>query len=84
MNKRQLLGRINASPNNVRFADLVTFIEALGYRLDRVAGSHHIYFHPDVPEPLNLQPDGSKAKPYQVRQVIKALKEYGLTLGGDE
>jgi predicted RNA binding protein YcfA (HicA-like mRNA interferase family) len=62
----------------------VTFIEALGYRLDRVTGAHHIYVRPNVPEPLNLQPDGSKAKPYQVRQVIKALREYGLTLEGDE
>jgi hypothetical protein len=30
MNKRQLLEKISASPNNVRFADLVALIEALG------------------------------------------------------
>jgi hypothetical protein len=35
----------------------------------RARGSHHIFTRDGVPEILNLQPKGSEAKPYQVKQV---------------
>jgi len=41
-------------------------------------GSHHIFTRSDVEEILNLQPRGSKAKPYQVKQVRTILVEYRL------
>ncbi|MYD69520.1 MAG: type II toxin-antitoxin system HicA family toxin [Acidobacteria bacterium] len=34
---------------------------------------------PGVAERVNLQRDGSHAKPYQVRQVRRILLKYGLT-----
>ena len=80
MNKRQLLEKISASPYNVRFADLVVLIEALGYSLERITGSHHIYRHPELRQPLNLQPDDGKAKPYQVRQVLREVQANQLSL----
>ena len=41
-----------------------------------LSGSHHIFKTPWQGDPrLNLQRDGSKAKPYQVRDVVKALKK---------
>ena len=36
---------------------------------ERIRGDHHIYTKDGVEEILNLQPLGSKAKPYQVKQV---------------
>jgi hypothetical protein len=36
--------------------------------------------HPAVPELLNLQPSGSQAKPYQVRQMLDMIEAYRLTL----
>ena len=65
---------------NVRFSDLVSLIEALGFGLDRVNGSHHIFRHPAVQELVNLQDVRGEAKPYQVRQVVELIEAYGLTL----
>jgi len=44
-------------------------------RAREISGSHHIFKMPWSGDPrLNLQPDKGKAKPYQVEQVITALK----------
>ena len=40
---------------------------------ERVRGSHHIFRREGVRELINLQRDGSQAKPYQVRQVRQAI-----------
>ena len=60
-----LSGRSDA---NIRFDDLCTFLLRLGFR-ERVRGSHHIFVKEGIRELVNLQQDGSHAKPYQVRQV---------------
>jgi hypothetical protein len=44
----------------------------------RVSGSHHIFTRLGVMERINLQSEGSKTKPYQVRQVRKMLANYKL------
>jgi predicted RNA binding protein YcfA (HicA-like mRNA interferase family) len=33
---------------------MIDLTEALGFHLDRVSGSHHIFTHPDLAEILNL------------------------------
>jgi predicted RNA binding protein YcfA (HicA-like mRNA interferase family) len=33
-------------------ADLIRELEAAGWRLDRVRGSHHVFKHPDRPGPI--------------------------------
>lgn len=40
----------------------------LGFE-ERIKGSHHIFTLERRQAALNLQPDGSKAKAYQVKQV---------------
>ncbi len=81
MNKRKLLRKIMAGAHNVRFAELRRLAEAFGYRLDRVNGSHHIFEHASADRPLNLQNVGGKAKAYQVRQLLRDIEEFRLTLG---
>ena len=49
----------------------------LGFQ-ERVKGGHHIFWKEGVVEILNLQPKGSKAKPYQVKQVRAILLKYKL------
>ncbi|MCZ0937276.1 MAG: type II toxin-antitoxin system HicA family toxin [Caldilineaceae bacterium] len=49
----------------------------LGF-VERVRGSHHIFRKKGVSERLNLQRDGSNAKPYQVRQVRQVILKYQL------
>lgn len=41
-------------------------------------GSHHIFTRPGVEELLNFQNIKGKAKPYQVKQLIKIIEKYGL------
>ena len=60
------------SDANIRFDELCHLVEAKGFR-KRVSGSHHIFTRPGVTERLNLQREGAKAKPYQVRQIRKIL-----------
>ena len=80
MNPRKMLERILAGSRNVRFADFRGLIRAFGFRLDRIAGSHHIFVHPNVPILVNVQNVGGKAKPYQMRQFLKLVEEYNLQL----
>jgi predicted RNA binding protein YcfA (HicA-like mRNA interferase family) len=80
LNKHKLLKRIVAGSRNVRFADMVVLVEAFGFRLSRVSGSHHIFVHPDVPVLLNLQEVGGKAKPYQIQQWLRLVERYNLRL----
>ena len=49
----------------------------LGFN-ERVKGSHHIFNRDGVAEIVNLQPKGSKAKPYQVKQIRNILVTYKL------
>ena len=60
------------SDANIRFDDLCTLLDALGFE-ERVRGSHHIFRKGGVSERINLQRVGSHAKPYQVRQVRRII-----------
>jgi predicted RNA binding protein YcfA (HicA-like mRNA interferase family) len=81
MDNRRLLTRLaRGDVRNVRFADLCRLVEALGFQCRRVRGSHHVFAHSDVPELINLQEVGGQAKPYQVRQLLRLVERYDLTL----
>jgi hypothetical protein len=69
----QILG--GKADANVRFADLCRLLLRLGF-IERVSGSHHIFRKEGVEEKINLQADGGKAKPYQVRQVRNVILKY--------
>ena len=49
--------------------------QAFGFRLARTSGSHHIFIHNQVAEPVNLQEVDGKAKAYQVRQFLKLVAD---------
>ncbi len=84
MNPRKILEKALAGSKNIHFNEIVALAEAFGFRLSRVKGSHHIFVHPQIPELVNLQNVGGKAKPYQVRQLLKLIEKYNLMLGGEE
>lgn len=75
---RVLRGSSDAS---IRFDDLRALLRRLGFA-ERIKGSHHIFTREGVDEILNLQPKGSMAKPYQVKQVRRALVQYRLAEEG--
>jgi hypothetical protein len=67
-----------SSDANISFADLCELLRRLGFE-ERIKGSHHIFRKEDAEEKPNLQSDGAKAKPYQVRQVRAILVKYHLS-----
>lgn len=81
MNKKKLLEKILSGSKNIQFSDMVTLVEAFGFRLSRVKGSHFIFVHPRVAQLINLQEKNGKAKPYQVREFLRLVEEYDLELG---
>lgn len=71
---RILLGISDA---NISFAQLCQLLCNLGFE-ERIRGSHHIFTKEGVEEILNLQPKGSQAKAYQVKQVRAVILKYNL------
>jgi hypothetical protein len=70
MDTEQLLKRATNSPNNLQFEDLVSLVEAFGFRFRRSRGSHQMFARPGIPELVNLQSACGKAKPYQVARSL--------------
>ena len=69
-----LRGRSDA---NIRFEDLRRLLIHLGFE-ERIRSSHHTFRKQGIEEKINIQRDGSKAKPYQVAQVRRVIVKYGL------
>jgi hypothetical protein len=78
-----LLLRILAGKADVTisFPELRHLLVGLGFH-ERIKGDHPIFTKAGVEEILNLQPLGSKAKPYQVKQIRNVIVKYKL--GGED
>ena len=74
---RQTLFKVlhGTSDANIGFNDLRVLLGAPGFE-ERIKGSHHILMREDVEEIVNVQPNGGKAKPHQVRQVRQLITKY--------
>src|ERR1700722_14894732 len=73
--RRRLLS--GASDAAIRFDDLCLLLESLGFE-KRVKGSHHLFRRTGIEEKINLQREGSQAKPYQVKQTRALILKYKL------
>lgn len=73
--QRVLSGRSDA---NIEFDELRRLLTRLGFE-ERTRGSRHIFRKAGVEEKPNLQREGRKAKPYQVRQVRDVILKYRLS-----
>ena len=65
------------SDANIAFSDLLKILIHFGFEM-RIKGSHHIFRKNGIEEKPNLQKEGNKAKPYQVRQVRNIMLKYKL------
>ena len=71
-----------SAKHSLSFAELCRLAEDAGFVLDRRKGSHAIYKHPAYmldarlrpTDRMNFQPDGSKAKPYQVAELVSFIR----------
>jgi hypothetical protein len=77
---QKILDRILAGSKNIAFKDMVSLVEAFDFSLNRINGSHHIFQHPVLDEQLNLQNKDGQAKLYQVRQFLRLVEGYNLTM----
>jgi hypothetical protein len=77
----KILWLLLAGTRNVRFDDLIRLAGAFGFKLQRLAASHHILAHPAVAELLDLQPgpDG-KAEPHRIKQLAALVERHGPKL----
>lgn len=66
-----------AHDRGIAFADLRGALERMGFQC-RIRGDHFIYTRDGVEEIINIQPLGSMAKPYQVKQVRQVILKYRL------
>jgi predicted RNA binding protein YcfA (HicA-like mRNA interferase family) len=80
MNKKKLLQKIISNSRNIGFDEFSLLVEAFGFRLDRVSGSHHIFKKSGIRELVNIQNVQGKAKPYQIRQFLTLIERYNLLL----
>jgi len=63
------------SDADISFDELCHLLKRFGFE-ERTRGSHHIFRKKGVEEKINLQRQGNKAKPYQVRQVRSVILKY--------
>ncbi|MGH2397783.1 MAG: type II toxin-antitoxin system HicA family toxin [bacterium] len=72
---RELVNKLRTMTERV--SDLQKLLIGLGFE-ERVKGDHHIFTKDGIEEILNLQPKGSMAKPYQVKQVRDVIVRHKL------
>lgn len=72
-----LSGRSDA---NIGFADLCYLLERAGFTRRPGKGSQTIFHMESVAEIVNIQPLGSKAKAYQMKQVRDLILKYQLDI----
>lgn len=70
----KLLEKLRNNPNGIGFNDFEALLARLGWVLDRQTGSHHMWISPKRMR-LVIQPQGSKAKGYQIKQFLKIHDE---------
>lgn len=78
--RNKLISKIltGTSDSNIAFDELCGLLKSLDFE-KRIKGSHHIFYKTGVDEILNIQPNGAKAKDYQVKQVREIIVKYKLS-----
>jgi hypothetical protein len=80
---REAIGELESNPHNIKYNDLVNICDKFFGEARQRGTSHRVYKMPWAGDPrINIQNDKGKARAYQVRQVIKALKRLETKNGG--
>lgn len=81
---KSLYQKCKSGIHNVSFDELCTLAGMAGWQFDRQKGSHQIFLHPKYPGIMNFQPVKGKAKPFQIRQLLRFISENDLLKDGDK
>ncbi|AGF78777.1 hypothetical protein UWK_02236 [Desulfocapsa sulfexigens DSM 10523] len=82
----KLLGDAIANPKNVSFKNLLKLAGKAGFERRKSSGHGFMYKHSTIKAPNNLmnfqhdERDKSKAKPYQVKQLLSFIEEFQIKL----
>jgi hypothetical protein len=80
-----LLAKMRRSPKGISFSDLCKVCDFYFGKARQSGSSHRIYKTPWQGDPrVNIQDDKGMAKPYQVRQVLKAIERLGAQSDDEE
>lgn len=71
---KKLLSRLEQNPKAVSIRELETTLRAFGWYLDRQKGSHKVYRHADVSQPLVVPEHRPHVGRHYVEQVIDQLR----------
>lgn len=78
----EIIKELERSPSDIRFNRLCKICDYYFGEARQKGSSHRIYKTPWRGDPrVNIQEENGKAKAYQVRQVIKALKRLEMENG---
>lgn len=70
-----LVAEMQRNPKGIRFQDLCRVCDFYFGKARQSSGSHRVYQTPWIGDPrVNIQNEKGMAKPYQVRQVLKAIE----------
>ena len=80
-----IVAAMRRNPKGWRFSELCKVGEFYFGEPRQMGGSHRVYGMPWQGDPrVNIQDQKGKAKPYQVRQVLKAIERLEEANGSDE
>lgn len=65
------------SDHNIKFSELRQLLKNIGFE-ERIKGDRYIFTKDNVEEIINIQPQNSKAKSYQVKQIRNLIVKYSL------
>lgn len=73
MRIRKLLQRLKNNPTGVTFDDIRTLLFREGFRLDRIAGSHHIFKRSGITFVIPVH--SNRVKSVYVKRVIELVEQ---------
>jgi predicted RNA binding protein YcfA (HicA-like mRNA interferase family) len=65
--------RLKNNPNNATFSDIRKLLEQVGFALDRITGSHHIFVKDEITFVVPVH--NNKVKTIYVKRVIELLEQ---------
>ncbi len=78
MKAYKILLKLLGGSKNIRFEETCLLLQAFGFTLERINGSHHIFKRNSVAELINVQNVDGKVKPYQIKQILMIIEKYSL------
>ena len=76
---KRLLRRARQAPESIRFDEICRLAECHGFERARQKSTHVLYKRAGCMRVMNFQNVNGMAKPYQVRQLLRAIDELSLT-----